>query len=279
MDHVLARKMHRTLEPYHGLVYFVPEAAAAYERLGVTGRSGYFASRAAAMGAVGAEVVIATFFNFRPELVRRSMAGVWDQVTPEAMTSARREGVDDALRRLLGPALDTPELLEAATLARRAATDLEPAGRPLFAAHAELAWPDEPHLVLWHAQTLIREFRGDGHIACLVEAGVATGCEALVQHAASGEIPAEVLRSSRDWSTEEWAAAVEALRSRGWVDAEGVATAEGRSVRERIEQRTDELAMAPWRRIGVDDADRLRALVRPWSRAIVAGGGLGGPPS
>src|SRR5690606_10444794 len=129
--------------------------------------------------------------------------------------------------------------------------------------------------VLWHAQTLLREFRGDGHIACLLEAGVRTGCEALVQHAATGEIGAEVLRTSRAWPEDVWAATVADLHDRGWVDAAGDATAEGTAGRDRIEARTDELAMAPWERLGQDDSDRLRALVRPFSRAIVAGGDYG----
>ena len=68
-----ARKTWRTLEPLHGMVYFVPEAAEAYERLGITGRAGYFASRAAPMGAVTADVVVSTFFNFNPELVHAAI--------------------------------------------------------------------------------------------------------------------------------------------------------------------------------------------------------------
>jgi hypothetical protein len=130
-------------------------------------------------------------------------------------------------------------------------------------------------MALWHAQTLIREFRGDGHIACLVEAGVDSGCAALVQHAATGEITADALRTSRAWSQADWDATVVRLVERGWVHPDGSATEQGASVRQAIEDRTDDLAMAPWNTIGADDADRLRALVRPFSRAIVAAGGFG----
>lgn len=275
MSAELARKMHRTLEVYHGLVYFAPEPAARYEALGLTGRSGYFASRAAAMGAVDAEVVIATFFNFNPELVRHALDGAWERVSPEQVLDARHAGADEMLRRTVGEEVHSDEMVEAAEIARRAATGLEPAGRPLFAAHARLPWPDEPHMVLWHAQTLIREFRGDGHIACLVEAGVDSGCAALVQHAATGEITADALRTSRAWSQEDWDATVTRLVERGWVHPDGSATEEGARVRAAIEDRTDELAMAPWEAVGADDADRLRALVRPFSRAIVGSGGFG----
>lgn len=279
MDAAIARSAHRTLEPYHGIVYFAPEPQAAYEGLGLTGRSGYFASRAAAMGAVDAEVVIATFFNFHPDLVRRSMAGVWSSTEPRAVLDARYGGIDATLRRVLGDAVDGDEVVEALDLARRASTDLPPAGRPLFAAHAGLAWPSEPHLALWHALTLLREFRGDGHLVALLDAGITSGCEALVSHASVGDVPATVLRSTRSWPEDEWAAAEEALRARGWIDDHGVATDTGREVRESIERRTDELAMAAWTRLDEHEVQRLRELVRPFSRAIVGTGELGRPPT
>lgn len=278
MDAALARSAHRTLEPYHGIVYFAEEPRTAYEELGLKGRSGYFASRSAPMGAVAAEVVVATFFNFSPELVHRAMAGVWDVVTPSEVLDARLRGIDATLRRILGDAIESDEVVEAAELARRAATDLPLPGRPLFAGHAGLPWPDEPHLALWHAITLLREFRGDGHVTALVEAGVATGCEALVSHASVGDVPAEVLRTTRAWSREQWAEATAALRFRGWVDAEGRATEGGRAVRDAIERRTDELALPAWGRLEEADVQRLRVLVRPFSRAIVASGELGGGP-
>jgi hypothetical protein len=278
MEPVLARKMHRTLEPVHGIVYFAPEPADAYVAIGLAGRSGYFASRAAAMGPVPPEVVIATFFNFHPDLVHRALDGVWERVSPEAVLAARHAGIDATLRRILGDAVDSPEVLEAAELARTAADDLPQPGRPLFAAHAALPWPTAPHMVLWHAQTLIREFRGDAHIACLVEAGVASGCEALVQHAASGDVPAATLQSSRQWPDDEWGRAVAALVERGWLEPDGTATDAGRALREGIEARTDELSMAPWRQLGQEGSDRLRALVRPMSQAIVGSGELGFGP-
>ena len=103
MEPVMARKMWRTLEPYHGLIYFAPEATAAYEALGVMGCDGYFASRAAPMGAVPAEVVIATFFNFNPELVHaaRSLPRGTSRRRPSSSTRGS-SACDAALRRALG---------------------------------------------------------------------------------------------------------------------------------------------------------------------------------
>jgi hypothetical protein len=276
MDPVVARKTWRTLEPVHAMIYFAPEADEHYRRAGVTDqRSGYFGSRSAALGEATAELVIATFFNFDPGTVRAAMAGLWDATTPDALLAARLAAADEALRRLLGDAAAGPGVEEAAVLARQAAhaacDRLE--GRPLFAAHAGLDWPDDPLLVLWHAQTLLREFRGDGHIAALVAAGV-SGIEALITHGGSGEIAAAVLRSSRNWSDRAWTVAADGLVDRGWLDGFGSLTEAGAEHRRSVEDRTDELALAPYAAIGEEACARLRELVRPLSRAIVSNGGL-----
>ena len=269
IDRVLARKMWRTLEPYHGMIYFVPEAEQEYVSAGLKpGRMGYFSSRSAAMGPVPGEVVVATFFNFNPDLVHSVIPAAWALASPEQILAARFRAADASLRRLLGDDIDSVELAEAAALARTATEgELRPDGRPLYAGHASLPWPDDPHLVLWHAITLLREYRGDGHIAALVTDGV-TGLQALVMHAASGDVPADVLRSTRAWSEGEWADAVTELGRRGWVTADGGFTDEGRAHRQEVEDRTDDLALAPWNALGPEGCDRLRSLVRPFSKAI-----------
>lgn len=271
MEPILARKMWRTLEPYHGMIYFTPRATDAYAALGITGRTGYFASRAAAMGAVDASVVVATFFNFNPSLVEHAMADAWDTASPAALLEARRSAAGAALRDALGDeVIASSEVAEAAELARAAAEACTAPGRPLFAAHAELPWPDEPHVALWHAVTLLREFRGDGHIAALVVEGL-DGCEALVTHGAAGVIPPALLQATRGYDDAQWQAAQDRLEARGWRSG-GEPTPLGVEARDRIETRTDELAMAPWRAIGQDAADRLRTLVRPMSKTISESG-------
>ncbi|MGW1950799.1 SCO6745 family protein [Streptomyces sp. NPDC001940] len=267
-----ARETWQTLEPYHGAVYFSPEAHAAYAALGVESGPGYFASRAAALGPVAPEVVIATFYNFNPKAVRAALPAAWRTAPPEEFLAARLAGIDATLRRILGAGvLASEELRRAAELGRRAA-ESTPAylhGRPLFAAHAALPWPDEPHLVLWHAQTLLREFRGDGHVAALLDAGV-SGIEALVTHAAAGPVGAEALRTTRAWSPDDWTAAVEGLRTRGWLASgpELAFTAEGKEWRSAVEEATDRLAAAPYTALGQDGCAELRDLVRPWSRSL-----------
>ena len=270
MDANTSRKMWRTLEPYHGLVYFAPEAAAAYQALGVEGLDGYFASRSAPMGPVPAEVVVATFFNFNPTVVHAAIPAVWEVTTPEQVLAARLQGADGALRRTAGDALDGPDVERAANLARTAAEACPTAGRPLFAGHASLPWPDAPHLALWHAICMLREFRGDGHVACLGEAG-REGIDALVLHAATGEVPRPVLQGTRRWDDPSWDAAVDRLAGRGLVEPDGSFTAAGTELRQAIEDRTDELALTPWRALGEAGCDELRALGRPLSRAAWAG--------
>jgi len=223
-------------------------------------------------------MVIATFFNFAPAEVRRCIPAAWALATPAQLLAARLAGIDGTLRRLLGDAIGGPEMVEAAELARTASEGCTPEGRTLYAAHAALGWPEEPHLVLWHALSLLREHRGDGHIACLVADDV-DGCQALVLHAAMGEVPAAVLQTTRARSDEEWGAAVGSLQGRGWLDAGGELTELGRSHRQGVEDRTDALALAPWQHLGADGCERLRALVRPFSRAIVTSGAFGGLPA
>jgi hypothetical protein len=269
---LLARKTWRTLEPLHGMVYFVPEAAEAYGRLGITGRAGYFASRAAPMGAVTADVVVSTFFNFCPALVHAAIPDSWEIASPAMLVAARFDAVDAAFRRLLGdPVLASDEMRRAAELARTAAEEAgrRAEGRPLAAAHADVAWPSAPHLVLWHAQSILREYRGDGHIAQLVVRGL-SGTEALVTHAAAGDVPAHLLRSTRGWSREAWDGAVDALRRRGWLEqGEELRFSElGATQRHALEDGTDALAAAPYAVLGEERCAELRALARPWSTTL-----------
>ncbi len=271
----IARKTWRTLEPYHGIIYFTPHAEAEYAKLGVIGRDGYFASRGAPLGAATAELVISTFFNFHPSLVRHAIPAVWEKATPDAFLAARLRAADAALREILGNEVGGDEVAEAAVLAERAARRASIVGRPLCAAHVSLPWPNEPHLVLWHAISILREYRGDGHIAALVSCDL-DACEALVTHGASndGEISGGVLQRSRAWPQDEWEAAKGRLAARGLYEGDGLTEA-GSALRERVEALTDDAAADAWTALSAEEAERLRALVRPWSRAIVEGGVFG----
>jgi hypothetical protein len=278
MDQATAAKVafrtHRVLEPLHSMTYFAPETEEHLVATGLRpGRMCYFAGRSAAFGAIGAGGVAATFFNFNPSLVAQSIPRAWTLATPAQVVEARFAAADASLRRLLGEeAIASPDLAEAAELARESVEGCIPEGRPLYAAHADLSWPELPHLVLFHAVTLLREFRGDGHIAALVEHGL-NGLGALVTHCAMGNgFTPEAAKKSRSWSDEEWDAESASLAERGILDGAGGLTEQGAALRADIEARTNAAAVGPWLRLGEGKSERLHDLGRTLSRAAVAAG-------
>jgi hypothetical protein len=234
---------------------------------------GYFASRSAALGAASPGLVTAIFFNFHPVMVARALPDAWALASPEDVLAARLRSADVALHRLIPDHVGSAAEAEAAALAREAAEAPALAGRPLFGALRSLPWPDEPHLVLWHACTLLREHRGDGHVAALTAAGL-DGCEAHVTVTATGAVPRETLQTNRKWSDEDWAAAMERLQRRGWLDVDGALTDTGRAGRAEVEGRTDTLAEEPWTALGPVRTERLLALLTPMARAINDAGGV-----
>lgn len=278
MDHAAARaaaaQCHRVVEPIHAMVYFAPEGQEEYGAIGIEGgRLPYFASRSAPLGAVGPGLVGATFYYFNPEMVAQSIPRAWQIASPETVLEARFTVADRALRRLLGNELASSEATaELAGLLREASEGCSPEGRPLYAAHADLDWPDDTLGVLWHATSLLREFRGDGHIATLVNHGLG-GLAALVTHTATrqGFLP-DAARKRRGWSEEQWATAETELRERGILDDTGALTAEGARERERIEDETNAAAAAPWQRLGAEKANRVHDLGRTLRDAILSGG-------
>lgn len=268
-----ARKCHSMLTPLHGFIYFDPGAARRYEEAGLTGRGQYFASRGAAFGPVGAGPVIATFFNFCPRLVASCLPAAWEVTTPEKMIEARYAAAADVLAPLFG---DGEVLAEANDLLAEAVSAIEPlaAGRPLYAAHADIPAPADPVRLLWHQATLLREWRGDAHVAVLAAEGT-DPCEVLQIHAAAEEsLTPELLRTSRGWSAEDFAAALERLVGRGEMTADGELTEQGRANRQHVEDRTDELSAAPWRVLGPERSRRLRELLRPPVRELASSGAM-----
>lgn len=268
----LARRMWLRFEPYHDVTYFTPEARAATDALGCRGGwMGYFGMRAAPLGAASPEQVTSAFYNFHPARVARALPDAWGIAPPEAFLETRLLGVDRVLHRVLGPdVLSGDAIAEAAELARIAAENAPTAGRPLAAANARLPWPDQPHLVLWQATTLLRESRGDGHVAALLTAGL-DPCETLVCFAADTGLDPAYMQQARGWSPAEWTSAAERLQTRGLLDPAGTLTNEGRDLRQWIEQRTDASAMAPWDALGDARTNRLSDLLEPFALTLAEG--------
>jgi hypothetical protein len=271
MDPTSARALWAAGEPVHAVTYFAPASHAAWAAAGLRGFwRGYFATRTAALGEVPAGTATAVLYNFAPAMVARAIPEVWTLATPAAAWDARLAGVDRALRDALGDDV-VAAAAEPAGWARAALDGCEPAGRALFAAHAAMPWPDEAHLALWQALTLLREFRGDGHNAALLAADV-DGCAAHVLAAATGTTARATTQPHRGWTDEDWAAATAALEARGAVDDEGRATAAGRDLKAAIEDATDRAAAGPWRALGEDRAAALHAALVPLARRIVDAG-------
>jgi hypothetical protein len=271
-----ARRMWTLFEPVHVVTYFAPEARQGFAEAGLRGFwRGYFAGRAAPIGAVDAPPVIAAFFSFAPPFVRRALPAIWGMVTPEQALAARSAGAVAAIRRLLdGEDGAAGSLSAAADLLVAATEELDMAGRPLGAPNAALPVPDEPAGRLWLAATVLREHRGDGHIGALVAAGV-DGCEALVLRVARGQADGtgpsrEQIQPARGWTDEEWDAAAERLASRGWLDAAGQITPAGQAAHQAIEDATDVAAARPWARLGQERTEELARLLAPTALACAA---------
>ena len=266
-------RLWQLLETYHAVVYFAPERSQHYPALGLKGGwMAYFATRSAALGVVPAPVVTACFYNFKDTMVARALPDAWSYSTPDAVLQARLAVFDDAIRRILGETIERPALAEAAELAISAVRAADFGARPLAAAHAALPVPEVPHLALFWAAAALREHRGDGHAIALAAAGI-DGCAANVLMAALGRVTDDQ-RLHRGWTEEDWAAARDRLRSRGWLDSDGAVTDAGKSARTEVETATDELATSPWAGIGESATNRLVALLTPVAVAIESTGGL-----
>lgn len=269
-----ARRCHNMLNPLHSAVYFSPTLAKELAPYGIEDTSAvYLAGRAAPLGAASAGTVTATFYNFSHTLVSRFVPAVWESASPATVLAARLRAVDAMLRDLLGEeAISSPEMAEAAQLALKATEGCTRPGRPLCAANAELPVPEAPHLAYWHAATVLREHRGDAHIAVLLSAGL-DPLEALVSHTASGRgmAPKWVL-GTRGYNQQDWTAAQERLRERGLLDAEGELTEEGNSLRKEMEYSTDRMDRAPYEHLGEAGVARLTELAGGFAASAVNAG-------
>ncbi|MGC0327721.1 hypothetical protein RKD23_000711 [Streptomyces sp. SAI-170] len=270
MDAGYARSVWQVLEPLHAVTYFAPESREAARAVGLRGFwMGYFALRAAPLGAVTPGVVEAAFYNFHPAMVRRALPDAWDFASPEAVLRARVDAATAALRRV-APAV-AEGAAPAVELLERVVAAADGAGRPLFAANRGVPAPEDAVGALWQAATALREHRGDGHVAVLTAEGL-DGCEAHVLFAAGEQVPVEVLRDNRGWSAEEWQAALDRLSARGLLKDADSLTADGEALRAHIEARTDELAVRPYRVLAPHEASRLVEELTLLAEQVLASG-------
>jgi hypothetical protein len=268
---VTARRLFDRFEPVHAVTYFTPEARNAFDAAGFRGFwMGYFAGRSAPLGRVPTEVVTAIFYNFAPSHIARALPDAWQFGSPGDALRARETSSVAALRRC-GIAADdaaTPaRLLEKA--ARSASSD----GRALFAANLALPWPTEPVAKLWHATTLLREQRGDGHVALLASAGI-SGRECNVLHSIADRVPRDFLVRSRQYDDDEWLACVERLVARGVLDDTGALTEAGDALKRQLEDTTDRLALSAFDALDDGELELLFRTLTPLTRKVLASGDI-----
>ncbi|OBH42058.1 hypothetical protein A5690_02225 [Mycobacterium intracellulare] len=268
----LARRFFDRYEPVHAVTYFAPEARAALDALGYRGFwMGYFAARSAPLGTVPREVVTSVFYNFAPERVAKALPAAWEIAGPQAALRARQESAVAALRRY---GLGSDENVRvAAELAGKAARHAPLDARPLFAANLALPWPDDPLTALWHATTLLREQRGDGHVAVLAAAGI-SGRESNVLHAAAGNVARDYIARTRDYDEAAWRHHEQRLAERGLLADDGTLTAAGRELKDHIETTTDALSLSALDALSDDEVETLFRALSPITRAVVAAGDI-----
>lgn len=266
-DPGLARRFVNRFEPVHQVTYFAPEARAALDDLGYRGFwMGYFAARSAPLGMVPPEVVTAIFYNFAPERIAKALPAAWQIAGPDAALRARHESAVAALRRY-----GIENVSVAAELAGKAARQVSVDGRPLFAANLALPWPDDPLAALWHATTLLREHRGDVHVAVLGAAGI-SGRECNVFQVAAGAIARDYIARTRDYDEAEWRHHEQRLAERGLLNDDGSITEAGRQLKDDIESKTDTLALSALEALSDDEVETLFQALTPITRAVVAAG-------
>jgi hypothetical protein len=269
----LARRMYELFEPICLVNFFSEEPNEAMAEIGLRNYwDGYFAGRSAPLGRVPADVVHALFYNFAEGEAARHLPRVWDRVTPEEASAARERGCVAALRRILGDLADAKGLVRAADLLTTAATGAPSEGRPMYAALRSLPIPEEPVARLWHAADMLREHRGDGHIAACMSEGIGGTESHVISALAMGIYPAESFGRIHHLPAARLAAVMDGLRARGLIDASGHFTDAGRECRERIEALTDRLAEAPYDGLAPDEQEELIAELAPVSAVLVAAG-------
>jgi hypothetical protein len=261
------------VEPIAAGVYFAPEAIDRYGKLGLDYVQGYFCSRSACLGKAPWTVVCAAFGAFNPAIVEHAVNAAWAKTEPDEILAARLDGAVDQLTRLVGE--PDRDVARATEILFSLTDGVDPSGRALYSGLRSLPHPDPPMGALWRAADLVREHRGDGHIAAWVSSFDSTEITVLTEH--YWGIPPRTYVFTRGWNATDVDAAYERLEARGLI-ADGQLTPAGREAREEVERATDRAARIPVERLG-DGADELFALLTPIARAIVAGGGYPTDPT
>lgn len=266
----IARRMFELIEPIGVIPYWADEPTEAMSALGFTEFwDTYFAGRAAPLGIVPAEVVDALFYNFAPGEVARHIPNVWRTTTPRAAIAARQAGCAQTLRRVLGDHVDSPTFARATDLLLHVAVDAPIEGRPMYAALRATPTPADVAARLFHASSLLREHRGDGHIAALMAESIG-GVESHIVYALATGTPATQFGRVHHLPAAQLAEVIDGLRRRGLVGDDGWLTDHGHTVNQRVETLTDVLAAAPYARLATAECNELISALEPLAELLLA---------
>jgi hypothetical protein len=233
-----ARRLRDSIEAIATIGWWSRESAEATVGLGHGFFDGYVWGRAAALGAdVAPSVVVSAFGVFETGF----LSAVYDQArtvsSRDDVLAARERGAAAGLRSATG-SID-PALIESVGERLAAAVaSVEPGPRHLFGALQALAIPPDPYGRLWRAAELVREHRGDTHLAACVSAGLDMAEMNVLTEVWLGYSVGEY-SSTRGFSPDLLQAAAARLHTRRWFDADSRLTTDGQAARDEIEARTD----------------------------------------
>ena len=228
-----ARRLRDALEPIATQGWWSRPAGERLTALEIDFFPGYVWGRAAALGTPPSSLVAATFGVFDAALIGAVFEDGSATVSRDDILTARAAGAAESIDAVAGP----EECAAVADPLLDALAHLDPLGRPLFSALRDLPVPASPSGRLWRAAELVREHRGDGHLAALVSAGLdAPEANVLTERWLGfgfGEYSA-----TRGFGPDVLAAAAARLEAKGWMAGNDLTDA-GRRARADIEASTD----------------------------------------
>jgi Helix-turn-helix family len=264
-----ARRLRDAIEPIAMHPVWSRGTNARLAELGLDFLSGYVWGRAAALGEPDPGVVVSSFAVFEPGM----LTATYEQGRAACGRGALLAARDEATAASLRATLDGIDVGPVADRLVAAATSADDSGRPLFAGLVRRPWPDDDHGRLWRACEVLREHRGDSHVAACIAAGLGPVTMNVLTEVWVG-MPLGSYSATRGWSADQLTAAADRLRADGLLDGDAL-SARGRTWRDGIEATTDAMERQIVDSLG-DGFDDVVAQLDAWSARCVEAGAF--PP-
>lgn len=265
-----ARRLRDVLAPIGEHAIWSPRTNEVLDKLGLGFVPAYLWGRAVGLGDPPGEVVAAAFGVYEPRLVTAVYEHARRQCGRAGFLAAREEATIASLSDILGDV----DVTGSVAVLRRGVEAADNCGRALFSGLNSLDWPDDPVGQLWRACDLLREHRGDSHMAVWIAAGLGPVAVNLLTELWLGMPLGVYTAMRRGWPEADIVSAVAELEARGLVSGAEI-TAAGRVFRDQLEDRTDALEQPVVDAMGEDFEPVIQAL-DTWSTTIAASGAF--PP-